>query len=80
MIPKSKPEDLSGALRIIADWFDNQAAQTNEDADFWDHSIRARALDEAADYIDELRKDKNWICPIKNLDCEQNCGGYGCGN
>ncbi len=56
MIPKSKPEHLSGALRIIAEWFDSQAAQTTEDADFWGHSIRARALDEAADYIDELTK------------------------
>ncbi len=56
MIPKTKPEDLSGALRIIAEWFDSQAAQSNEDADFWGHTIRARALDEAADYIDELTK------------------------
>jgi hypothetical protein len=64
MIPKTKTEELSRALRIIAEWFDSQAAQSNEDEEFWDHTIRARALDEAADYIDELitrlSKRTNW--------------------
>ena len=56
MVPKSKPEDLSGALRNIADWFNNQAAVSGTDGDFWDHIIRSLALHEAAEYIEKLEK------------------------
>ena len=49
---KTSPEDLVKALRTIANWFDQQAAKADEDADCWGHAIRARALDEAADLLE----------------------------
>lgn len=61
MMPKTKPEELSAALRIIADWFDNKSVECKEDGDFWRHTIRARALDEAANYIDKLQKCRSII-------------------
>ena len=55
MIPKTKPEELVKAVRIISEWFDEQAANSVEDATHWGNVIRARALDEAADEIETLR-------------------------
>jgi hypothetical protein len=55
---KASPEVLIRTLRIISDWFDDQAALTETEGDFWDHTIRARALDEAADEIERLQKEK----------------------
>jgi hypothetical protein len=45
MIPKTKPEDLAKAVRIISEWFEEQASKSDEDASHWDPVIRARALD-----------------------------------
>lgn len=53
---KTSPEDLVKAVRVIADWFDQQAAKATEDADCWGHAIRARALDEAADVLEKQKK------------------------
>jgi ubiquinone biosynthesis protein UbiJ len=56
MTTKTEPKDLANVLRIISDWFDHQAAIAEEDADHWGHVIRARALEEAANELDQLRK------------------------
>jgi len=53
---KTSPDDLVKAVRVIADWFDQQAAKATEDADCWGHAIRARALDEAADVLESHNK------------------------
>jgi len=53
---KTSSEDLVKAVRVIANWFDQQAAKATEDADYWGHAIRARALDEAADVLEKQKK------------------------
>lgn len=53
---KTSSEDLVKAVRVIANWFDEQAAESPEDADCWGHAIRARALDEAADVLEKQKK------------------------
>lgn len=53
MIPKTKPEELVKAVRIISEWFEEQASKSDEDASHWGHVIRARALDEAAAALEQ---------------------------
>ena len=53
---RTSPEDLVKAVRVIANWFDQQAAKAAEDADCWGHVIRARSLDEAADVLESHNK------------------------
>jgi hypothetical protein len=55
---KSSPQDLVEAVRVIASWFDEQAAESNVQysANYWNHLIRARALDEAADVLEKQKK------------------------
>lgn len=55
-VVKTSPEVLVKAVRVIASWFDEQAAKAAEDADCWGHVIRARALDEAADVLESHNK------------------------
>ena len=50
---KTSQKDLVKAVRVIANWFDQQAAESPED---WDHVIRAGALNEAADLLEKQKK------------------------
>jgi hypothetical protein len=53
---KTSQKDLVKAVKVIANWFDQRAAESPEDADYWDHVIRARSLDEAADLLESYNK------------------------
>lgn len=55
---KTSQKDLVKAIKVIANWFDEQAAKSNVQysANYWDHVIRARALDEAADLLESHNK------------------------
>jgi len=63
---KTSPEDLVQAVRVIANWFDQQSAKAAEDADCWGHVIRARALDEAADVLEKQKKILTHMFPEKS--------------
>lgn len=64
MIPRSKLEDVVGAMRKIHDWFQDQAFKTGEDADYWGHVIRALAVAEAADELERLQKYRDMVLYI----------------
>ena len=66
---RTSPEDLVKAVRVIANWFDQQAAKAAEDADHWGHVVRARALDEAADVFESHNKILTHLFP-------EECGTY----
>lgn len=63
---KTSPEDLVKAVRVIANWFDEQAAKAAEDADCWGHVIRARGLDEAADLLEKQTKVLSHLFPERS--------------
>lgn len=54
MNPRKK--DLVKALKTIANWFEQQAEESAGDPGYWDHVIRAGALDEAADVLESYNK------------------------
>ena len=53
--PRSDTASLVFALREIAKWCASQSAAADEDDEHWEHVIRARALDEAANRLEEAR-------------------------
>lgn len=60
---KTSPENLIKAVRIIANWFDQEAEKATENADCLDHVVRARALDEAADLLEKQRNILTHLFP-----------------
>lgn len=64
MIPRSKLEDIAGAMRKISDWFQERASDASEDADHWGHVIRALAVTEAANEIERLKKYRDMVLYI----------------
>jgi len=63
---KTSPKDLVKAVRVIANWFDEQAAKAAEDANCWGHVIRARALDEVADLLKKQTKVLSHLFPERS--------------
>ena len=60
-------ERLREALRYCADVPDHRSV----------HQMIRNVEDVARKALGETDE---WVCPIGNKDCKENCGNYGCGN
>lgn len=66
-------ERLREALKKIAAYDDHLAQKHLEETGSYG------AFDEPGS-VGMAREALEWVCPIGNKDCKENCGNYGCGN
>lgn len=68
MITESSPEYIVSAIIAISTWCDKQSESAQEEGDYWDWVIRARALDEATSYIKELQNtNANMVKALEDI-------------
>lgn len=53
-MPKTKKSDMIKALRAMSEDFDRRADECLDEREYWDWSIRARALDEIREEMESL--------------------------
>lgn len=55
--PSSDTKTIIKAMTEISAWLHKQAAEAKDDSEYWQHSIRALALDEAIDRMGQLQEE-----------------------
>lgn len=82
MSPERMIEALNNQVRIITAERDGLASvlQDVRDELIEERRIVRGLLDAILEHIGASIEYERFKCPLKNPDCKENCGSYGCGN